>query len=174
MKIGEKGFTLIELLIAAAISAIMATAAGSVIFQTFKGMDRNNDQITVVRQLENAGYWLSRDTQMARSVSTNVTPDFLTLQWTEWNDAGTATYHSIRYFFDNVTDGVGRLVREHSSTGATKKQTVVARYIHWVPSQTDNTSKATYDRPVLTVKLVARFSDTQETREYRARHRPQS
>ena len=98
MKPGEKGYTYVELLIAITVMALASLAAGAAIFQVFKNTERNNDRITVVCQVQNAGYWISRDAQMALSVSTtdNLSPpDFLGVNWTEWDDAGDPIYHSV-------------------------------------------------------------------------------
>ncbi len=177
MKPGEKGFTLVELLLVVAITAITSVAAGAAIFQVFKGTEHNNDRITAVRQVQNAGYWISRDAQMAQSVTTsnltdNLTPlDFLTLNWTEYDAAGAPIYHSANYTFDNLTDGIGTLKRIHESAGASEA-TLIAQYIYYDLKDVDDTSKAIYQRPVLTVQLTAVSGKTRETREYKIKRRP--
>ncbi len=173
MKSGEKGFTLVELVVAVAIIALVSAAASAAIFQIFRGTDRNNDQITAVCQTENAGYWISRDAQMAETISTeNLTsPDFLVLRWSEWADNGTAIYHSVAYSFKDVTGSIGTLTRVHQSSVETAKETLVARHIYYNPSDTDNTSKASYQSPVLTLQLTAISGNARETREYKIKHR---
>jgi len=174
MKLGEKGFTLVELVVAVAITVMVTGAAVGAVFQVFKNTERNNEYITVVRQVHNAGYWISRDTQMAQSVITdNLTlPDFFVLNWTEWDEAGEPIYHSVTYFFDDLADGIGELRRSHWSSAGASEQTLVAQYIYCDPSDVDNTSKASYQSPVLTLKLTSLFEETMETREYRITHRP--
>ncbi len=174
MKHGEKGFTLIELIIATTIMVLASGAAGAAIFQIFGGTERNSDHLTVVRQVQNAGYWISRDAQMAQSVITdNLTPpDFLILSWTEWDAAGDPTYHSARYSFEDLTDGIGKLKRSHWSSAGANEQTLVAQYIYYDPNDVDDTSKASYQSPVLTVQLTALLEGTLETREYKIKHRP--
>jgi len=174
MKHGERGFTLIELLVAITIMVLVSGAAGAAIFQIFGGTKRNSDHLTVVRQVQNAGYWISRDAQMAQSVTTdNLTlPDFLILSRTEWDAAGDPIYHSARYFFEDLTDGIGKLKRSHWSSAGANEQTLVAEYIYYDPDGVDDTSKASYQSPVLTVKLTALFEETLETREYKIKHRP--
>jgi len=174
MKPGEKGYTLIELLIAITIMVAASGAAGAAIFQVVRGTEHNNDHMTVVRQVENAGYWISRDAQMARVVTTtdNLTlPVFLSLSWTEWDDDGNSIYHSANYSFEGLTDGVGKLKRTYAS-GNTSEQTLIAQYIYYNPDDTDSTSNTTYESPVLTLKLTAVFEDIQETREYKIKRRP--
>ena len=176
MKLDEKGFTLIELLIAITIMVAASGAAGGAIFQIFKGMESNNDYMTVVRQVQNAGYYISRDAQMAQTVTTDglTLPDFLVVNWTEWDDAGDPIYHSATYFFEDLTDGIGKLMREHWSSAGASEETLVAQYIYYDPDDVDNTldSEASYQSPVLTVQLTALFEETQETKEYQVTHRP--
>ncbi|MFC1934159.1 type II secretion system protein J [Chloroflexota bacterium] len=174
MKPGEKGYTLIELLIAITIMALASTAAGAAIFQVLRNTERNNDHITAVRQVQNAGYWISRDARMARIVTTtaNLTlPLFLSLSWTEWDALGDPIYHSANYTFEDLTDGVGKLKRMYGSAGAST-QTLVAQYIYYDPDDADNTSNTSYQSSVLTVKLTAVFEDFMESREYKIKSRP--
>ncbi len=174
MKLGEKGYTLIELLVAITIMVLASGAAGAAIFQIFRNTERNNDHLTAVHQVHNAGYWISRDAQMAQSVTTdNLTlPDFLVLSWTEWDAAGDPIYHSVTYSFEDLADGIGKLKRNHWSTAGADEYTLIAQYIYYDPDDVDNTSKASYQSPVLTVQLTALFEETLETREYRIAHRP--
>ncbi len=177
MKLGEKGYTLIELLIAITIMALATGAAGAAIFQVLRNTERNNDHMTVVRQVQNAGYWISRDAQMAQTVSAdNLTlPDFLVISWTELRAPNDAVYHSATYFFEGLTtDGIGTLKRNHWSTAGENQTSLIAQYIYCNPIDVDdtNSSKAIYDSPVLTVKLTALFEQEMESKEYKIRRRP--
>lgn len=175
MKLSEKGYTLIELLVAITIMVTASGAAGGAIFQVIRNTQRNNDHMTVVSQVQNAGYWISRDVQMALSVNTtdNLTlPNFLVLSWTEWTDSGTPVYHSARYSFDNVTDSVGKLKRNYWSSAGANQTTLVAQYIYYNPSDATNTSNTSYQSPVLTVKLTALLEQTMESQEYSIKRRP--
>ena len=168
MKLGEKGYTLVELLVAMTIMVAASGAAGAAMFQIFRNTERNNDYMTVVRQVENAGYWISRDAQMAQSVATE--PDFLTISWTE-DVTGDPIYHSVTYSVEDLTDGIGKLKRNHVSSGGADEDTLVAQYIYYDPTDVDNTSKVNYEEPVLTVQLTSIFDETVETREYKIAHR---
>ena len=81
MKQGERGFTMIEWIVSTAIMALIAGAAIMSTFQVVNDTEQTNDRMIVVRQVENAGYWISRDAQLATSLDTeNLTsPDFLIL-----------------------------------------------------------------------------------------------
>ena len=174
MRLSEKGYTLVELAIAITIMALVSIAASAAIFQVFNNIEHNNDRLTAVLQVQYAGSWISRDAQMASSViADNLTmPDFLIIDWNEWDAAGDPIYHSATYFFEDLTDGIGKLVRNHWSSVGASEQTLIAEYIYYDPSYVDDTSKASYDSPVLTVQLTAHFEETRETREYKIKHRP--
>ena len=174
MKQGEKGFTLIELVVAITIMAIVSGAAAMAIFQVCHGTERNNNHMTAVRQVHNAGYWISRDALMAQSMTADnlTTPDFLVLNWTEWDDNNDPIYHSVTYSFEDQTDGIGKLKRSYWSSDGANQHTLIAEYIYCNPSDSQQTSKADYQQPELTVQLTAIFEETRETREYRIIHRP--
>ncbi len=175
MKPGEKGYTLIELLIAITIMAVAAGAAGAAIFQVLRNTERNNHHMTAVRQVENAGYWISRDARMALGVTTtaNLTlPDFLSLSWTEWDDLGNPIYHSANYSLEGLTNGIGKLKRTYGSSAGAGEQTLIAQYIYYDPDDVNATSNTSYQSPVLTVKLTAVLEEILETREYKIKHRP--
>ena len=174
MNQGEKGFSFIELIIAIGIMALISGAAAIATFQVCKGTDRNNNYITAVHQVQSAGYWISRDTQMAQGVTTaNLTsPDFLALSWTEWDDNNDPIYHTATYFFEDLTDWIGKLKRRHWSSSGANEQTLIATHIYYAPGDPYNTSNVSYQDSVLTVQLSALSEKIMETREYRVRHRP--
>ncbi len=172
MKPGEKGYTLVELLIAITIMAAATGAAGAAIFQIMRNTQRNSDHMTAVRQVQNAGYWISRDAQMARVVTTtdnltptdNLTLPFLSLSWSGWDETDTIIYYSANYTFADLTNGIGKLMRTYTS-GGTSKQMLIAQYI------ATNTSNTSFESQVLTVNLTAVFEGIQETREYKVKRR---
>lgn len=176
MKEKERGFTIIELLLATAIATLIACAATMGIFQIIKSTERSNEHMTAVRQVQNASYWISRDAQMAESVITdNLSPtDFIFLTWTEreYGDYGSDdTYHSITYFFEELSDEIGKLKRNHWSSAGANAEILVAEYIFYDPGDPVNSSNVSYQDSILAVKLVALFGDAGETREYRISRR---
>ena len=176
MKLDEKGYTLVELIIAITIMALVTAAAGGAIFQVFRNIERNNDHMTAVHQVQNAGYWISRDAQMAESVITdNLTlPDFFILNWTEWDDDGDPIYHSATYSLEDLTNSIGKLKRSHWSSAGANEQTQIAEYIYYDPDDVNDTSKVSYQKPVITVQLTALFEESLETREYKIKRRVQT
>jgi len=173
MKQSEKGFTLIELIGAVAVTALIALTVTAVTFQLIKVTERSNDQMTAIPQVQNAGYWISHDTRIAESVTVDNLEDqnFLILNWTDY-EGGDPTYHSVTYFFEDLSDGIGKLKRNHWSSAGANDQTLIAQYIYYDPSDLDNTTLAIYSRPVLTVRLCVLFGDASVAREYKVMCRP--
>ena len=65
----QKGFTLLEMLLAILIGSLIAGGITATIFQVVMGSARTNNHMIAVRQVQNAGYWVSHDAQMAQNVS---------------------------------------------------------------------------------------------------------
>jgi len=174
MKVNEKGFTLIELIVAAAITALIGVAAATATIQVINGTDRNNNHITAVSQIQNAGHWISHDTNMANEVVIDglTPPNFLILNWTELDNDMDLIYHSATYYFDDLTDGIGKLKRTHWSSAGANEQNLVANYIYYEPDDPENTSQVSYQQPVITLQVTALFGDITEAREYKMKHRP--
>jgi len=174
MKRSERGFTLIELLLVIAIVAGIALAAGAATAQIFASTRRSNDHITATRQVQNAGFWLSRDALMADHITfDNETPaNFLVLTWTDWSyeEGEDSIYHSATYSITDLSDDIGKLVRTHSSSDGADEQTLVAEYIYYNPSDDpvdpDTTKVISYQNSVLTIQLTSSFGEASEIREY--------
>jgi len=62
----QRGVTLMGIIVAVAITGIIAGAATTTIFQVFSGNTRTSNHMTAVKQVQNAGYWISHDAQMAQ------------------------------------------------------------------------------------------------------------
>ena len=185
MKRGERGFTLIEVLVVIAIVASITAAATMSTFQVFNVTRRSNDHVVAVRQVQNAGYWISRDALMAENIVVdNQTPsNFLVLTWTEWSyePGGVSTYHEVTYSYslqDLSSDVIWKLSREHSTYDADQEPesetNLVAEYIDYDPSMGfDGPTWADYENPpVLTVQITSSLGEASETREYRVLPRP--
>lgn len=174
MKRGERGFTHIELVVALAVTVIVAGAAALATIQVCKGTGHNNDRMTVLSQVQSAGHWIGRDALMAQSVNADnlTSPNFLVLNWTERDYDDEPTYHSATYFFQDMVDGVGSLRRSHWSSAGANEETLVADSIYYDPGDPDDTTRADYQAPALTVQLTAVYEEAVETREYRISHRP--
>jgi prepilin-type N-terminal cleavage/methylation domain-containing protein len=99
---GESGITLIELLVALAISGLIMAGVSMAFQQTITLTAKSNNHLQAVRQLQNAGQWISRDGQQAQPVNgvtidiNPVTPEVLILYW-DYGDYNYQDSHTITY-----------------------------------------------------------------------------
>ena len=179
MKQSERGFTLIELLLVTGIVALITGAASVATAQVFTVTEHSNNHMTAARQVQNAGYWITRDALRAENVTVVDEPesmDFLVLTWTEWGYDEDTIYHEVVYFFQDLSDGVGELKRTHWSSAGINTETLVAKYICYEPGG-ENTTRAQVRRGeqmggqsqtlALTVQVVASIGDNTESKEYK-------
>ena len=169
----EKGISTIELIVACAIIGLIGSAASMSIFQVFNVTEKSNESLKISSQVQNAGHWISRDTYTADSIIADnlSSPDFVVLNWTERDYVNDDIYHSITYFFDELSGGIGNLKRNHWSSAGEDQDILVAKYISYDSDDPVNTSNVSYQKPVLAVKLTALYGDADETREYRISRR---
>ena len=174
MKLSERGFTLVELLVVIAIMALITLGATMTTFQVINVTRSSNDHVAAVRQVQNAGYWISRDALMAEAVVVDDDPDtaeFLTLTWTEWGYGEALAYHEVIYSFQDLPGGIGKLKRQYvfyddEGEGSEPKTNLIAEYINY------DLTEASYKSPVLTAQITASLGEASETKEYRVGRRP--
>ncbi|HUV56975.1 MAG TPA: prepilin-type N-terminal cleavage/methylation domain-containing protein [Dehalococcoidales bacterium] len=169
MKQGEEGFTLIEIVMVIAIIALIVSAAMMATFQVVRGTERSNDHMTAVNQVQNAGYWISRDTQMAENVTAGdlTPPNFLILFWGEEESDD---QYKVTYTLEVMPGIELKKVQRHLSiNGVPDSTTFVAQYI-----DPDKTScNFTGNKLALTVTAAGGSgSPKSETRVYEVIPRP--
>jgi prepilin-type N-terminal cleavage/methylation domain-containing protein len=91
----KDGFSLIELLAAIAISSIIVIGLVTIVFQLYRGHARASGEMTVVRQVQQAGYYISRDTHMAREVFVGNNPN--TIEGPDEQELCTLTWYWFLY-----------------------------------------------------------------------------
>ena len=157
MKRGEKGFTLLEVLIGVAIMAIVVVAVAMTTTTLLLNEGQAAGQNTALPQVQNAGYWISRDVQMARIVTLGEPGVFLRLDIPR--DDNPDNDYTIDYVFDS--DKLKR--RVYDSLGTLTSETFIAEYI-----DTGITTFSALDADVGLWKLTVRASrdETGATRSY--------
>ena len=70
----QRGFTIIELLVTITIAALIGTAITTAFLQTFMLNARDSSHMTIVRQVQSAGHWLSQDAMMGKGLRPSPTP----------------------------------------------------------------------------------------------------
>jgi prepilin-type N-terminal cleavage/methylation domain-containing protein len=157
----QRGFTLIEMLMVIAISGIITAGLALSVIQIFNGNAQSSSKMLAVRQVQNAGYFISQDTLMAQAVTPDlgVTGFPLTLTWTDWNSNA---IHEVVY-----TLLAGRkLQRETFTDSSLDTVTFVAEYI-------DATCQFTDGKLILTVTAsIGGYRPATETRTYEITPRP--
>lgn len=114
---------MIELLVALAITGLISGGLTMTIFQLFSGNAQSSNQMNVIRQVQNAGYWISRDVQMAQSTAiTGLTGFPIALTWTDYEAPNAA--HQVVYTL--VGD---QIKREHYTNSVLVATTFIAQNI---------------------------------------------
>lgn len=173
----QLGFTLIELMIAITISSVITGAITSTIYQVFIGSVRTTNHMTVVRQVQDAGFWVSRDTQMAQTVAladeSVDDPDGtrfpLTLTWTDWDS--NEVYQVVYSLVDVPDSEVKNLQRSHSFN-ATTETSIIAQFIDPTEKDGEPQTKCEFTGGKLTFTVTATVGAQSETRVYEAKPRP--
>jgi len=121
---GQKGFTLLELVVGSAIMAVVVGAIATTLTLLFLNYGQAAGQNTALPQVQNAGFWVSRDVQMSRNVTATAPNGFpLTLKIPVDIDA--ANDNRIEYVFYGQ-----KLKREfYNSSDNLLSETLVADYI---------------------------------------------
>jgi prepilin-type N-terminal cleavage/methylation domain-containing protein len=163
LKKGERGFSLVELVIVVALAGLVGAALTATAFQVFTFSTRTSNQMTAIRQVQQAGFWVSPDVMMAQNVTLGGSLGFpLTLTWQEW---GTNTTHTVTYNLTYMSGGLKRLQREHKIGTSLNSTTVVAEYID--PTGTSFVQSGT----AYNFTVTATVGGQTETRVYEVRPR---
>ena len=67
---GKKGFTLVEVLIAMVIMTVIMAAVGMTTIQLYNTNEASQNRTLAIRQVQNAGQWISRDAIQATAAPT--------------------------------------------------------------------------------------------------------
>lgn len=159
--LGEKGFTLIEMLVVVAIAAVVMGAASAAIVALYRISPQSNNWTVALRQVQNSGYWISRDVQMsAGNIAVGTGNTFLTMVLPQ-NPTDNVT---IVYQLQNMSGGQ-RLMRTNQTTNDT---IMIAEFIS-IPADTGPFYNS--DNNTLTFTIKATYGNAPVTRTYEALQR---
>ena len=156
----QKGYSLIEMVIYLALAGILGTGITTFAVQTITETNRSSAHMQAIQQLENAGYWVSRDVQMAQTVTPGPNAGF-PLQ-VNWTDANNNTFQ--------VTFSIsgGQIQRSQVENGMAPSQTLVAQSINAAPTLTS----CSYENGLLTFNVTATVGTSSISRIYQIKKRP--
>ena len=159
LKTGEKGFTLLELLVGIAIAVFVVGAASMTVITMMRLTPRTNNWAIALRQVQNAGYWISRDVMMSDTVTPGTGDTFLTLI-VPYESGVNIDKKEIVYYFGKL-DGELNSERWLIRTDSTGGLTPIAKYIY-EPIQYDPPDPA---KPyTLTFTITATLGNTDVNR----------
>ena len=169
----QRGLTLVELLIAILLAGIVTAGITITIGHMFAWTTRTNNHMTAVRQVQSAGYWVSRDALQAQQwtiseagSSNPVNSGFpFTLEW-EWEGKTTEVTYSIT--------GENRLMRTVKITGNDEISSYVAQYIDIALDDDGNPNTHVVDGNAISFRVTATVGGQSETRVYDVTPRPDS
>ncbi|MFC1970084.1 type II secretion system protein J [Chloroflexota bacterium] len=163
IRTNQKGFTLIEIVIALGIFGLVIAAASGTIAQVFQS-SRSTEHMTALRQVQSAGYWVSKDGIQAQTITTQ--GYLLYVGRNDWDDAD---LHEIVYSLQNMPSGaLKQLQRIEYLNGAPTATIIISRYID--PDQTSCVWDP--DAKALTFTVTATMNQQTETRTYQVQPRP--
>lgn len=156
----HKAFTLIEMIIAVALVGILGAGITTFTVQTITETKRSSNHMQVIQQLQNAGFWVSRDVQMAQTVTPGPSAGFpLQVNWTDQN---------LNTFQVTFSLSGGVIKRSLVKNGQAAVTTTVAQFIDSTPSLTN----CTYANNLLTFNITSKLGKSSMSRTYKINKRP--
>ena len=162
IKTDQKGFTFIEIVIVVGILGLIGAAVSGTIAQVIQS-NRTTEHMTALRQVQTAGYWVSKDSIQGGNITTQ--GYFLYVGRTDWDDGD---LHEVVYFLQDMPSGaLKQLQREELLNGTPTDAALVALYID--PDQTSCVWDP--DTNTLTFTVTATVNQQTETRTYEVQPR---
>ena len=149
----QRGFTLLEVMVVVIITAIVSGGIGTAVLQVINGNTRSSNHMAAVRQVQEAGYWVSHDSQMAQSSDNGSVVNGFPLTLT-WRDFEGGRYDAIYSLLDTPGSSLKMLQRSYSVNGTIVDNIVVARYIDASSPVLTSCNKTAEEVIILTITAV--------------------
>jgi prepilin-type N-terminal cleavage/methylation domain-containing protein len=158
----QRGFTLIEIIITLAIASFIVVLIGMAFAQTMIITSKSQDHMLVIRQLQTAGYWVSRDSQMAKNaIWQEPVEEPFPLQWQltiNWEDITANTYEAVYVITEE-----GKFVRYYYRNSVLQETRIIAEGIVSDPAQTYYDTSVAYGAEF---RIAATIGGITESRDY--------
>ena len=156
----QNGFGIVEIAIVLALTGILGVGITTFTAQTITETKRSSIHMQEIQQLENAGYWVSRDVQMSQNVTPGPNAGFpLQLNWIDEN-------HNTYQVTFNMTDS--KIQRSLIENGGAPLLTLIAQSINPNPTLTN----CNYTNGLLTFNVTATLGTWSTSRAYQIKKRP--
>jgi prepilin-type N-terminal cleavage/methylation domain-containing protein len=157
----ESGFTLIELLISTAILAVVVAGLSFTINTIMNTYNIARDQSVALRQVQNAGYWMTQDIQRVESPPPNLSAFPIQMQCytgDDLSDTETIAYsivseNDINRIYKSVNGGENMLIANYIIDTPDKTS---------ISSTTDNVTGEKY----YVLEVTASYNETEESGVY--------
>ena len=163
----QRGLTLLELLIALPIAALIIAAVTGAIIQLLESSQASNHMVAL-RQVQTAGYWVSKDGLQAQRVNITTPTAILVLEWDEWE--GNVSYR-ITYSLEDGPSGSSKQLKRTEAVNGTVRTSIIATDL--VPEET-SCNWTSDEKQAFTFKVTAKVGDQTESRIYEITPRPLS
>ena len=155
----QKGFTVIEMIVSLAITGIIGLGITTFAIQTMTESNRSNNRTQAIMQVENAGFWLSRDVQMSQNITLGSEAGFpLQLAWKDIEENKYEVTFSINE---------GQIKRSKVKNDGQPSQIVIAESINSAPALTS----CNYTDGLLTFNVTATVGSVNTSRTFEIKKR---
>jgi prepilin-type N-terminal cleavage/methylation domain-containing protein len=155
----QKGYTVIEMVIGLALVGILGFGVTGFTMHTLSYGAESNNKMQALMQVENAGYWMSRDVQMSANISLGENAGFpLELTWLDIDQNDYQVLYSLTG---------SEIQRTLAKNGQEDLQTTIAQSIN---PAIDLTS-CTYIDGLFIFKVTATLGSNDVTRTYQIKKR---
>jgi prepilin-type N-terminal cleavage/methylation domain len=150
IKVSQKGFTLVEILVILPIMAIVIAAATAILINVVQSTS-TSAHMFAVRQVQTAGYWVSKDGLQAQDIIDNNydNPDTLHIEVNQdldiegteililqWSDRDGSAHRIVYSLADMPSGELKQLQRVEQIDGGAETVTVISQYIEYDASGT--------------------------------------